>query len=586
MKTLTVEFKHSSSTSTATVGRFQASLDFEGWRGIWVKFDECKLTAPLARSTIINEVNFVLSGADTIYIDMLQFLDSVGTQSRDKVVPPIRPFGLELYDASNTWQQTYKWSQQAVPPSPLTIDLSKEKSLKLIVSRLKNWYCDETKTSPKFPGGSDINKRWKSLLRAVNIAHRQYDSLDFVGSKIVGPPLFCRNCEPPEKFGWIMEEILLPLSLEYYLRSRTDEITDSITPARLRALNSRVPKRKDNVYKAIAGEYTAMKNLFKGYIPSSGRITRTDVKNAITSLNLDRLNKINNLLDYVKQQGFADGSGLGSLNHEMNKDGAGFMHTLFLIHDSLKSPLKKPRLLNLIKTAKWYNDFGEIYQSPTFEIKGTTADRMITLMLFRLMIVLMMPSDTDAEVKAKIRDMDALVRWMNNALDVNEGLGGVIKPDFVGHHHKAFYGSAYVPQALHTAALVQYLLGGTEFALSTSSVNNIRRGLETLRLIAVQYSTPNSVNGRLPSYTNKALIKAVLPAYAYISVVHPCNLPSVIPRGISVTSVNKPEMFLRLYNNPSVHGYLQDTTIKNKYFYNSLGSLDIMKAVSTTCVCL
>ena len=55
---------------------------------------------------------------------------------------------------------------------------------------------------------------------------------------------------------------------------------------------------------------------------------------------------------------------------------------------------------------------------------------------------------------------------VNNAMAVNEGLGGEIKPDFVGFHHKAFYGSAYVPQALHVAALVHYLLGGTEFALS------------------------------------------------------------------------------------------------------------------------
>ena len=41
--------------------------------------------------------------------------------------------------------------------------------------------------------------------------------------------------------------------------------------------------------------------------------------------------------------------------------------------------------------------------------------------------------------------MDAVVRWMDNALAVNEGLGGVVKPDFTGFHHKAL--SAYVPQA-------------------------------------------------------------------------------------------------------------------------------------------
>ena len=581
--TLNVEYKYKRSGRTSTVGRFQAHLGFEGWRGIWVKFDECKLSAKFARRTRIHEVEFVLSGADTIYIDLLQFEKSITKESRDKIVSPISPFGMNRYDLTAFWQQTYKWSRKAAPASPLTIDLSKKKSLELIQNRLKNWYCDETKTSPNFPSGSFLVKRWNSLLKIVKKAHGEYDGLEFSGGKVVGPPLFCRNCKYPKKIGFIMEKILLPLSLEYYIRSRTNEITDTAA-AQLPELNSGDTTRKENAYIAIAGGDGNMKNLLRGYLPSSGTLTQTQVVNAIKTLNLVRLNKINDLLNFVKQQGFADGSGLGSLDHEMNRDGAGFMHSLFLLSDSLSTASNKSRLLHLIKTAKWYNDFGEIYQSPTFEFKGTTADRMITLTLFRLMIVLVMPSDTDDGVKAKIRDMEALVLWMNNAFDVNEGLGGVIKPDFVGHHHKAFYGSAYVPQALHTAAFVQYLLGGTKFALSTSSVNNIRRGLETLRLMCVKYSTPNSVNGRFPSYFNKAILKAVLPGYAYISVSHPSALPSKIPTGISVTGVNKPEMFLRLYNDPSVNSFLEEGKHRKKYYYNSLGSLDIMEKVSTVCI--
>ena len=125
-------------------------------------------------------------------------------------------------------------------------------------------------------------------------------------------------------------------------------------------------------------------------MPSTRPLTQAQVVSAINTLNLNRLSKINNLFDYSKMQGFADGSGLGSLDHEMTLDGAGFMHTLFLISDSLSLSSNRSRLLDLMSTAKWYNDFGEIYQSP-FEFKGTTADRMITLMLYRLVIVLLMP---------------------------------------------------------------------------------------------------------------------------------------------------------------------------------------------------
>ena len=588
-KSLEVEFEH----SNKIVAKFKAYLNFQGWRGIWVRFSECRLTRKsITKCTIIDKVSFVLSDTDTIYIDLLEFQKSFSKQSRDKVVPPVSPLGLAVYDASNAWQWTYKWSQEPIPASPVTIDEKKNKSLEHIESRLRNWYCDETKTTSNFPKESFLKKRWDSLSQNVKRAQKEYDNLTFDEGKVVGPPLFCRGCrygqysnaDKTRKFGFITERILLPLALEYHLRSRANEISDAAA-SQLPDLNSGDLDKIANACVAIAGEHENMQRIFKSYLPSSKSLTLSQVETAIKTLNLDRLSKINNLLDYLKQQGFADGSGLGSLDHEMNRDGAGFMHTLFLISDSLRLPSNKSRLLDLINTAKWYNDFGEIYQSPTFEFKGTTADRMITLMLYRLMIVLVMPSDNDDEIKAKIRDMEALARWMENSLTVNEGLGGVIKPDFTGFHHEGFYASAYLPQALHTAALVQYLLGGTEFALSRSSTNNIRTGLETLRIIAVKYSTPNSVNGRFPHYFNKAIIKSVLPGYAYSSVSHPSNLSSTIPTGINIGNLNVPQtkMFLRLYkyNDTSVKNFFEyGKPKKGKYYRNSLGSLDIMEKVS------
>ena len=119
-KTMEVEFKRS---LTTTVGGFTANLNFQGWRGIWVKFEECKLTrGSLKRRAVIDEVTFAVSDADIIYIDLLEFQRSLARQSRDKIVPPISPFGLAVYDKTDFWQQTYRWSQQAVPTSPSTID--------------------------------------------------------------------------------------------------------------------------------------------------------------------------------------------------------------------------------------------------------------------------------------------------------------------------------------------------------------------------------------------------------------------------------------------------------------------------------
>ena len=95
----------------------------------------------------------------------------------------------------------------------------------------------------------------------------------------------------------------------------------------------------------------------------------------------------------------------------------------------------------------------------------TFSHLIVILFIHSLFAVLMMPSSTTAEQQTKIRDMEALLRWYANALSPNEGVAGVLKPDFLGFHHNSYYASAYTPHAVHKGALIQYLLSGTTFAL-------------------------------------------------------------------------------------------------------------------------
>ena len=586
-------------TAPVLAGSFNVSLEFAGWRAIWVAYKELDLVWSGPRN--LTGVNFVLRRADTIYIDLLNFVDRLAFQSRDKIVPPLKN---SFYKRMQSFQQSYRWSEfmqnTSTDLSQIVISRSKTLSLDHVASRLRNFYFSETRTS--YDRDRYLMERWKSINISIDKANEEYDRLGLhfttvQGSKTVvrGPPLFCRrsvmgtraysSTNPKRKFSFVMDKIMFPLALEYYLKSRQNELSETVrreTP-RLNSANSTQALQK------ICGNRKNRILEFEDYLngtagPGNLPYTEQHVRRSLDYINKVRLQRIINLLDYVEDQGWADGSALGSLDHEMNRDGAGFMHTLFFLNESLHANLvNKSRLVKLINTAKWYNDFGEVYQTPRFEYNGTTADKMITMMLFRLMIVLIMPTDTDDEIKARQRDMDALKNWMNNALTINKAFGGVIKPDYTGFHHMAFYGSAYIPQALHTAALVQYLLEGTEFELSFTAKRDLQEGLKTLRVIAVKYSTPSSVGGRFPDYS-KAVLAKILPAYAYICISHPGTLNKPPTPGIAVSNLTGDvKMFLRLYqpSDDAVKKYLTDGKIQTgKTYMNTLGSVDIMKSVS------
>ena len=586
-----MEVRLTDSTRPSTpVGSFMVNMDFKGWRGIWVSYDACKETlTSLSGRAKITTVDFVLNHHDTIYIDLLEFVPNLAFQTRDNIVPPFTKFGPK-YTYRDFWQRSYHWSQLTPTALPASTDASMTSSIAHIERRLRNWYCDETNTTYDFTG--DVQKRWKSLTRSIDSAHQEYDRLNL---RTGPPPLFCLKCTrgsraysstiPSRKFSFVMSRVLLPLAIELHLRSRSDEITRTVTEENPH-LNSRRRRRVLKSLKRICGSNAVMQNEFESHLSTHGPgpYSRNDVKNSLDYINQKRLQRILDVLDYLEDQGWAEGSAIGSLYMELLRSGAGFSHSLYLLKDTLnKTPANKNRLLKLIATAKWHNDFGEVYQS-SFEYNGTTADFMITRMIFRLLIVLAMPNTTIDEQKERQRDMVALHRWMENALIINKAFGGVLKPDYTGFHHMAFYASAYIPDGLHSAAQVQYLLEGTDFALSSTSKRNLREGLKNLRIIAVKYSTPSSVGGRFPDYSN-GILSSDLPAYAYISVSHPGSLATTPVKGIIIPHLTRDaEMFKRLYNtsDPIISRKLLNGRVNaGKSYFNSLGSLQIMRTVSS-----
>ncbi|XP_066015773.1 chondroitin sulfate ABC exolyase-like isoform X2 [Pocillopora verrucosa] len=577
-ESLAVSFQNTAST-TVTVSQFNIKLNFKGWRAVWVSYQEAivtknkdinvmKITAPTTQATI-----------HPLYFDLLRFASEVRRQSRDKVVPPIDP---NLYSNNNFWQQTYRWSQVSPPTISVTTP-SQEKldNMTLIEKRLENWYVKQSQSSLQFP--TNAQRRWMSLQMQVDSAYTQYEQLNIVKSSegvITGVPLYADKSKVTggKKFGEVVEKVLLPLALDYHVRSRDVDV-NALAADQLSNLNGTMDQKNDAIKKIAGGNQNIQAIFTTALGTTQTSYTLAEVKVAIGTLNTKRKERLLLLLEYIEDQGWNDGSGIGTLDHEMNNSGAGFMNAVFLLRKEITAAGK---IDDYVATMKWYNEFGEVYQDP-FEYAGTTADRMRTIAVFRLFTVLMMPTTADAKKLDKIRDMEELVLWYANALSPNEGFAGVLKPDYLGFHHNSYYASAYTPHAIHCGALIEFLLSGTPFKLSEDTSKHIKKGLETMRIVAVKYSTPNSVCGRFPGFY-RAILAKNFPAYAYAGATAPSLNADGSLGEIAALDSDKIKMFLRLNDagNEDVSDYLEDGTIFTSIYYlNTIGSINIMEEISS-----
>ncbi|MFE5318464.1 chondroitinase family polysaccharide lyase [Paenibacillus sp. NPDC056579] len=212
------------------------------------------------------------------------------------------------------------------------------------------------------------------------------------------------------------------------------------------------------------------------------------------------------LFDYFHDQGWAAGSGLETLDHETNRNN-GYFHSVFLMREELK---RTGRLDREYASMHWFTNFGKTYGFPGEDYTETTADEVRTRFVYKLLVVLCMEDSPE-----KVRHMKGLLLWMNNALAIAPGFAGTIKHDYMGFHHRMVYTSAYAPNALHTGALMAYLLHGTPYALDEKSVSNLKQALLTMRIVTNKYDVPTGISGRFPD--KGAFTHEMLPALALLA---------------------------------------------------------------------
>ena len=221
--------------------------------------------------------------------------------------------------------------------------------------------------------------------------------------------------------------------------------------------------------------------------------------------NMDTKAQVLDVFDYLHDQGWADGSGIGALDHQFLRV-AGYAHAVYLMRDILADT---ERLKRELASLKWHSMFGELYEN-VWE-PGANADFLRSVAMYRLLCILMMDDTPE-----KVANMRRYIAWLNNALSIAPGWLDTIKPDFVGFHHRGIYANAYAPNAFHVASVLVYLLHDTPFAVADDKRDNLKHALLTARVMANTYDISTAIGGRFP--LNTTVATKLLPAYMYLAL--------------------------------------------------------------------
>lgn len=219
--------------------------------------------------------------------------------------------------------------------------------------------------------------------------------------------------------------------------------------------------------------------------------------------NEESLRKAQFIYDWFNDQGWADGSGMGTLCFEKLRS-SGYFHSFFLLKDKLSASQREREL----KTFNWLTMFGTCYQNPSHV--GEVADNLRALALPKLIYALSLSDE-----KERCAALSAFSAYMNNSLAIAPGYFGVIKSDFSGYHHRGTYNSAYYPHALYASSLIAYLLHDTPYALSQAALDNLKNALLTFRFLSANLDVPAGTSGRFPD--KRTVLQELLPAFSYVA---------------------------------------------------------------------
>ena len=193
-----------------------------------------------------------------------------------------------------------------------------------------------------------------------------------------------------------------------------------------------------------------------------------------------------NLTKHLLDQGFAAGSGQGTLHH-LGYSMRNFYTGPVLMQDLLKEAGLDQQVQQALE---WFSGVGEINVAPA--VLGMDIDAFNTSLMGRVASLLMLE-----DTPYKYAYMQALSRWVDNGMKHTEGLRPCFKTDgSVVHHRKAY--PAYATGGFTGAVNAVWMLARTSFAVSQESHQNLKDALLTMRFYCYDDIFPLAMSGRHP----------------------------------------------------------------------------------------
>lgn len=193
-----------------------------------------------------------------------------------------------------------------------------------------------------------------------------------------------------------------------------------------------------------------------------------------------------NLTRHILDQGFAAGSGLGTVHH------LGYsMRNFYTAPVLMKEVLVKAGLDEKMQQAmEWFSGVGEVKKAPAGP--GIDIDAFNTSLMGRMASILMLRN-----TPYKYAYMQALRRWVDNGFKYTGGTSACFKTDGTVYHHRKAY-PAYATGGFDGAVNAVWMFSNTSLAISEESHRILKNALLEMRFYCNKKSFPLAMSGRHP----------------------------------------------------------------------------------------